>query len=299
MFDFLKGGKANVTVALDRPVGPYYLGETVHATVSIEGQKDLKVQEARATLSYREEYQYRHESTYRDSSGHEHTRDETSWTTDEQVVQRQQLMQEGTIAGNFRQTYDFVATIPTTAPPTCEGGKIVRVKWQLKATLDRRLAGDVEAATDLLVFAAPPGRDVGASQYGYSNEPGEAELAFALPGKEWALGETIEGQLVVRPQKVFDASEVRVELMRVEHVPRDRGNEHREPRAVKLAGKTRLEPGQTQTFPFRIDIPAPAPVTSRTRNSSITWRLCGILARSFRGDTRVEEEIFVYSGRPK
>jgi hypothetical protein len=96
MFDFLKGGKANVTVALDRPVGPYYLGETVHATITIEGQKDLKVQEARATLSYREEYQYKHESSYRDSSGYEHTREETSWTTDEQVVQRQQLMKEGT-----------------------------------------------------------------------------------------------------------------------------------------------------------------------------------------------------------
>jgi sporulation-control protein spo0M len=299
MFDFLKGGKANVTVALDRPVGPYYLGETVHATITIEGQKDLKIQEARATLSYREEYQYRHESSYRDSDGHEHTRDETSWMTDEQVLQRQQLMKEGTIPGNFRQTFDFAATIPATAPPTCEGGQIVRVKWQLKTTLDRRLAGDVEAATDLLVFAAPPGRDVGASQYGHSNEPGEAELSFALPGKERVLGETIEGQLVVRPQKAFDASEVRVELVRVELVPRDRGNEHREPRVAKLAGRTRLEPGQTLTLPFRIDIPAPAPVTSHTRNSSITWRLSGILARSFRGDTRVEEEIFVYSGRPK
>jgi sporulation-control protein spo0M len=299
MFDFLKGGKANVTVALDRPVEPYYLGETVHATITIEGQKDLKIQEARATLSYREEYQYRHESSYRDSDGQEHTHDETSWTTDEQVVQRQQLMKEGTIPGNFRQTFDFAATIPTTTPPTCEGGQIVRVKWQLKATLDRRLAGDIEATTDLLVFAAPPGRDVGANQYGYSNEPGEAELSFALPGKEWVLGEAVEGQLMVRPQKAFDASEVRVELVRVELVPRDRGNEHREPRVAKLAGRTRLEPGQALTFPFRIDIPAPAPVTSRTRNSSITWRLSGVLARSFRGDTRVEEEIFVYSGRPK
>jgi hypothetical protein len=297
MFDFLKGGKANLTVTLDRPVQPYFVGETVQARVTIEGQKDLKIQEARVQLVCREEYQYKHEHRHTDSDGHTHTSEETSWTTDEQVVQRQQLMPEGTIPGSFNQTFEFAAAIPAGSPPTCEGGKIVRVKWMVKATLDRKMAGDTEAAADLLVFSAPSGQVGGAGEYGFSNEPAEAELSLNLPGKEWALGETIEGQLVVRPQKTFDASEVRVELVREEHVPRDRGNKHREARAVKIAGKTRLEPGQALTFPFSIPIPAPAPVSSRTRNSTVRWTLSGVLARSLRGDTHVEEEVIVHSGR--
>ncbi len=65
-----------------------------------------------------------------------------------------------------------------------------------------------------------------------------------------------------------------------------------------MAGKTKFEAGQDMAFPFSVAIPSPRPVSGRTRNSTITWRLRGVLARFMRGDTCVEEEIFVYSGRP-
>ena len=67
---------------------------------------------------------------------------------------------------------------------------------------------------------------------------------------------------------------------------------------VKLAGKTKLQPGQDMAIPFSVAIPSPRPVSGPTRNSTITWRLRGVLARFMRGDTLVEEEIFVHSGRP-
>ncbi len=299
MFDFLKGGKANVTVTLDRPVQPYYVGETVHARINIQGQKDLKIQEARVQLVCHEEYQYKYESRSTDSDGHTETSEETRWATDEQVVQRQQLMPEGTIPANFNQTFDFAAPIPAGSPPTCDGGRIVRVKWMVKVTLDRKMAADTETAADLLVFSTPTGQAGGAGQYGFSSEPADAQLHFVLADKEWTLGQTIHGQLVVQPQKAFDVSEIRVELVREEHVPRDRGNKYRQPGVVKLAGGTHLEPGQAQTYPFDIAIPASVPTTMRTRNSTVTWSLAGILARRLRSDTRVEEEVFVSSGRPQ
>jgi sporulation-control protein spo0M len=298
MFDFLKGGKAKLHVTLDRPMLPYYLGETVHAAVTIEGEKELKIEEARVALVCHEEYEYRYESHHRDSDGHHHTAVHTSWATDEQVIQQQVLMGQGAIPSNFMQTYEFSAAIPASAPPTCDGGRIVRVKWMVKATLDRKLAGDIEDKAELLVFATPPGSMVSPGEFGYSNEPKEATLAMALPCKEWVLGETVQGQFLIRPQKAFEATEVRVELVRVEQVPRDRGNESKEEVKVKLAGKTKFEPGQDLTFPFSVAIPSPRPVSGRTRNSSVTWRLRGVLARFLRGDTLVEEEIFVYSGRP-
>jgi sporulation-control protein spo0M len=299
MFDFLKGGKANVTVTLDRPVQPYLVGETVQARINIQGQKDLKIQEARVQLVCHEEYQYKSESRSTDSDGHVDTSEQTRWATDEQVVQRQQLMPEGTIPANFNQTFEFAAPITAGLPPTLDGGRIVRAKWMVKVTLDRKLAGDTEVTADLLVFSAPTGQAGGAGQYGFSNAPSDAEMVLSLPGKECGLGETIQGELIVRPQKAFDVSEIRVEITREELVPRDRGNKYRESKAVKVAGKTRLEPGQTLTLPFAIQVPTAVPVTMRSRNSSVTWSLSGILARTLRADTRVEEEIFVFSGRPQ
>jgi hypothetical protein len=196
------------------------------------------------------------------------------------------------------QTYEFSAVIPASATPTCDGGRIVRAKWLVKATLDRKMAGDFEDKAELMVFVAPPGKMVDAGEFGFSNEPKEANLALTLPCKEWALGETIQGQFIVRPQKEFEATEVRIELVRLEQVPRDKGNEYREEVKVKLAGKTKFQAGQDMKYPFSVAIPSPRPVTWRTRNSVVTWQVKGVLARFLRGDTHVEEEILVYSGRP-
>ena len=261
-------------------------------------KKKLKIQEGRVALVCQEEYEYRYESRHRDSDGHYHTDVHTSWQTNEQVIQKQVLMGQSTIPSNFVQTYEFSAAIPANALPTCDGGKIVRAKWMVKATLDRKMAGDIEGKAELLVFVTPPGKMVSAGEFGNSNEPNEAGLALALPGNEWTLGETIQGRLLVRPQKEFEATEVRVELVRLERVPRDKGNEHREEIKVKLAGKTKFQSGQDMAYPFSVAIPSPRPVTWRTSNSSITWQVRGVLARFMRGDTWVEEEIFVYSGRP-
>ncbi len=297
MFDFLKGGKATVTVTLDRPTHTYYLGETMQATIEIQGQKDLKVMEARTQLVCREEYQYRYEGSSIGSDGDAETSTEKRWATDEQVIQQQQLLPEGTIPSGFNQTFDFIASIPVDAPATCESAKIVRVKWLLKAALVRRLASDIEATIPIQVLSAPVGSTDGTGEYGFSDEPDEAALSLELPSLEWCLGDTVQGRLLVRPQKVFDVSEVRVELTRKEFVPRDEGNLFRETKAVKLAGRTRLQPGQEMVFPFSIVVPTTAPITVRTRNSSVSWSLVGVLARTLRRDTHAEQDIFIFSGR--
>jgi hypothetical protein len=67
---------------------------------------------------------------------------------------------------------------------------------------------------------------------------------------------------------------------------------------LQVAGKTRLQTGQALAYPFSLRIPDSSPPTSPMRQSSVSWMLKGVLARSLRADTRVEEEIFVYSGRP-
>ncbi len=297
MFDFLKGGKATVTVTVDRPAQPYYVGETVRAQIDIQVQKELNITEARAQLVCREKYQCREESRDLDDDGSAHSSIEKKWVTDEQVVHHQQLLPGGSLPSGFGQTFDCVAPIPADAPPTCEHGKIVNIEWFVKATLARKLAKDIEALVPVQLLSTPTGEADKEGKYGFSNGPDEAALSFALSSLEWCLGDTVGGKFVVQPQEGFDVSEVRLELVRQEYVPQDKGNTFREAKQVKLAGRTRLQPGQELALPFSIAIPEAVPVTMRTRHSSVTWSLVGVLARSLRRDTYIEQEIFVFSGR--
>ena len=298
MFDFLKGGKANLKLELDSPDQTYYLGKTVHATVTVEGEKDLKIQKGRIALVCKEEYEYRHKSTSTDSDGHTTTSTHSSWATDERTVFEQVFLGETTIRAASTQTFQFDIPLPPDAPPTCAEAKIIRVHWWLRANLGRKLAADVEAKTEIRVLTLLAHETGPKHEYGKSNEPGEAEMVFLLPSDKFALGETIAGQLIVRPKKSFDVTEIRLELVAQEYVPRDEGNTQGKETKVKLAGKTKLAPGQDQIYPFSVAIPANSPVTLDAPHSSVTWLLRGVLARFMRGDTRVDGEIEVYSARP-
>ena len=297
MFDFLKGGKANLKLELDSPDQTYHLGETVHFTVTVEGEKDLKIQKGRIALVCKEEYEYRRVSTSTDSDGDTTTSTRSSWATDERTVFEQAFLGETTIRAASAQTFRFDVPLPPDAPPTCADAKIIRVHWWLKANLDRKLALGVEAKTEIRVLTSLAHEAEPKHEYGQSNEPNEAELVFLLPSDRFALGETISGQLIVRPKKSFDVTEIRLELVAQEYVPRDEGNRHEKQIKVKLTGKTKLAPGQDQIYPFSVAIPANSPVTFQTRNSSVAWTLRGVLARFMRGDTRADGKIEVYSAR--
>jgi hypothetical protein len=295
MFNFLKGGKVNLSAVLDRPSGVYFPGETVHASLSLTGDKELKVQEGRVALLYEEKYQYcttRHSS---DSHGHSHTETVYRWQTQEQELARKTFLSETILSEGLAQNFEFDAQIPLSAPPTYPGN-IIQVRWFVKATLDRKLAGDINSEAPLMVLVSPAGTQT-PGQFGQSNEPDEASLSLELPGTEWAAGETIIGKILVSPGKNFDATEVRAELEQTEHVSYDRGNQKVSTISIKLAGKTKFTAGQYMTFPFQLQVPQPCCPSGSSNNWSVTWKLKGILARFMRKDSAVEQEIKVYTGR--
>lgn len=303
MFDIFKGGKTSLKLTLDRPIGqaatqlhPYYLGETVHARLTLATEKEIKIKEGRIALVYHEEYQYKHHHHSTDSHGHSRTSVVTAWGTDEQEANRQVFLGETSLPTGTQQTYEFDLPIPNQAAPSAIA-EIVHIKWLVKATLDRRMAGDIEDTIDLPVYLATQGSTIQPIEFGLSNEPNEADLTFSLPRKEWIMGETIAGQLRVSAKREFDVTEIRVELVRRERVPRDLGNERETIIPVKLSGGAQFKSGQILTLPFNIALPAPAPATFRTPNSRLDWLLRGILARRLRKDTFVEEEIIIFNGR--
>jgi hypothetical protein len=301
MFNFLRAGKTSVKLTLDRPISkdatqfsPYYPGETVHASVTLLSEKEVKIQEGRIALVYQEEYQYKHHHRSTDSHGHSRTTVATDWATDEREVNRQVFLGETSLPAGTQKNYEFDLSIPTNAAPSVQM-EIIHVNWIVKATLDRKMTGDIEDKVYLPVFTRASGTSVQPVEAGVSTEPNEADLVFILPRREWMMGETIAGRLQINPKKEFNVTEVRVELVRRERVPRDLGNEHETSMPVKLSDRTPLMPGQTLTLPFNIAIPSPVPATFSTPNSALDWTLRGILARKLRKDTIVEEQIIIYN----
>jgi len=104
---------------------------------------------------------------------------------------------------------------------------------------------------------------VQSGEYGKSDEPSEAELAFILPGLEAVAGQQLSGQLRVLPRKDF-ACQVRLELARNEYVSYDQGNYSSKVFPLKLAENIKFTAGQQQTIPFQVSIPPDAAPSIKT-----------------------------------
>jgi sporulation-control protein spo0M len=299
MFDFLKGGKVNLTIGIDRPSGIYYPGDTVHIIVSLGNDKELKFQEGRVALLYQEKFQYRTTSHRIDSKGHSHTETVSRWQNNEQEVAKQVFLGETILPEGSTRNFEFDAAIPVSAPATYPGN-IIQVNWLVKATIDRKLSSDINAEAPLFILIPPASpqasTQLAMSHFGLSNEPSEAQLTLELQGIELVSGEIIKGILFVTPQKDFDATELRIELECLENVNYDLGNQNVNAYKVKLAGKTKFTAGESSRFPFQVQVPQPCSPSGSSNNWSVSWNLKGILARFMRKDTSVEQEIKVYTG---
>ncbi len=294
MFDFLKGDQAQFTVQLDRTTEPYFPGDTVHATVTLKGQKEVRVQEGRVGLVYREKYQERVREY--DSEDH-HWETNTNTSTNDQEFSKEIVMQQGVVPGNTEKTWTFDWVIPPDAPATYKG-KIIEGKWLVKATLDRKLAKDINTEQEILVLSR---QNANAMTDGGMPAVADAEsrqVSLSIPKTDWLEGEKIEGKVVINPQSNFDVSEVRVELLRVENVPAHEGNTANNSIVKnKLAGGTKFQQGTPAEFPFSVEIPKNSTPTVRTLHGTAHWIVRGTLSRRLRPDVNGDLPIQVYSSR--
>jgi hypothetical protein len=292
VFDFLKGGKVEVNIELDRPTEFYHPGDAIHASVTLDGQKKMKVRQVKAELVHWERYRYDKTTTDMDDDD----RTSTHSATAETIPVEEVLMEAGEIPAGSVQTYTLDWTIPDNAVPPYQG-EITQSRWLVRVTLDRKLGLDTTAEVEVPLIVSPPGRDIQPGDYGSASHPGEADMRLWLPKLEWVEGETIEGKLLVRPQNDFKVSEVRIELQRKEHVPRDDGKTHTVTEGkAQLAPKTEFRANEVVEYPFSFSIPAQACPTRETPHSSVMWALTGTLNRSLRTDWTVGQQIIVYNG---
>ena len=284
---FLGGGGAEIAIELDRPGGPYYPGEVIHAAITLASEKETKISGFHAGLLAWEL------SISEDSDGQTSRR-----KTVDEMVAGETLIDEMALAAGFRGTYQVDLQIPGDAFPAYASSSI-RSGWLVKATVDRGFKKDVTAEVELPLVVPPPGEHAQPGEVGEASHPDTADMRLWLPSLEWVEGETIEGQLLIRPRKSFDAGEVRVHLQRQEkvHAPRYKSSSTDWIDRVVLAGKTRFQPGQEVDLPFSFPIPVMGCPTRRTESTTVVYTLQAALSRRLRKDYTVGTEIWLYNGR--
>jgi hypothetical protein len=122
----------------------------------------------------------------------------------------------------------------------------------LIATLARRHGRDPKGSAELRVL----------SEASLELDPavvatrGDCELSLELDRDDFGPGEVVDGALVATALRACAAREIRVELVRVEEVPRDEGNavEVTENEAI-LDDAVELTPGTPREWPFRLALP--------------------------------------------
>lgn len=286
VFGLLKGAQVTLGIEVDRPKKPYYPGDVIHATVSIQSASKVKVREVFAGLALWEKYQY----GTTDDEG-----DKTkSWATAEDFAVRETLMGEGEIPAGFSETYHLDFPVPTNATPPYSG-KIVQNRWLLRVTLDRPMKRDISEEVEIpLIVPPPPDAEGERTDVTHLDE---ADIAFVLPKLAWVEGAELAGRLRISPRQDFSVSGVHLELVRQEYVPRDEGNVHAVKEAeVELAGKTKFAASQSVELPFAVTIPRQGCPSRRTGRSIVTWSLQVRLSRRLAKDRKASQDIRVHNG---
>lgn len=284
---FFKGDGAEIRIQLDRPEGPYYPGERIEASFTLQVDKELKVRQFRAGLLAWEQY------TSEDSDGDQQTRT----TRNDYVAQDVFMDNEIIYSGNYR-TYHSSWQIPADAFPPYQS-ETIRAGWLVKATLDLGMKKDINDEYPLPLIVPLDNQIEQPGLFGESSHPDKVDMKFWLLRTGWVEGESLEGKLIVNPKEKLEANEVRLRLGRNEkvHAPRTRISSSAWLSKEQVEGKTRFQPNQVVEFPFSLRLPELQCPSRQTEATTVTYTLEAGLSRRLWKDYTVRTEITIFNGR--
>lgn len=278
-----------------RPEGVFYPGDRVRAEIIITSPDETKFREVRAGLMFLERYQII--DVTRDSDGDRRKTHE--WKQDEHWFGKQVIATEGKFPSNFRQSYQFEWQIPGNAVPFFQGGgqSILAGHWMVKATIDRKLRGDINQEVPLhVVLPAAPRPQPG--EYGENSQGSPVQMKFQLPRLDFIQGETIQGRRLLAPAQDVEPRSIKVELERVEVVVRgyERHTKVVTEQSLALASNTSLRVGSQAAYDFALTVPPKWCPTYRVESGYAVWRVQAKIDRAFKSDFNAYQTINVANG---
>ena len=190
---------------------------------------------------------------------------------------------------------DVKFALPTDALPSLSGTPVQKIQpgitWAVTAFLDVSKARDMRQRQEFVVVRPPALEDPPPQPYASQSKHNQCDLALSLSRSHARSGDRIDGSFRAEMLREVNASEVRVELVRVEKL----GNESQDHivDVVTLEQDETLRSGETREWDFKLDVGHVAVPSLETEKSSVRWLVKGILDRRMRRDLRVEQEINV------
>ncbi|MBI4337815.1 MAG: sporulation protein [Chloroflexi bacterium] len=262
-------------------------GESISFEIGLDLQEpEVRVRQVRVELVGEETY-YVRETT---SGPRGQTRTVVRAKDETFVAQTSAVMDEGLLRPGERTGWQGSLQVPRDATPSSRG-KLVNIRWTLRAVADVPGRRDLVQQQAMAVLA--PGQGNG----GHESEEGfpEGRLALYLSSTAARPGEVLRGKLRLSVLQELRLRAVRVELVRIEQAGvRDEANVVR---STRLMEGTTLRASEEAVLDFALDVPPDAPPTTGSPHSALRWVVRGVLDRSLRLDTRVTQEIRVYSSK--
>jgi hypothetical protein len=138
------GKELTVTITPDRAAGAYAPGDSLQVTIVLAAPDGGKVRAASAGLVL-----WQHTKTTTREGGSVSIQE----STNENWVQKEQLLHEQALPKNFTQSFTFDWTIPAEAQPGSSDGENQR-RLLIKVMVDRPMAKDVQEELEILVTAS-------------------------------------------------------------------------------------------------------------------------------------------------
>ena len=185
--------------------------------------------------------------------------------------------------------------VPPDALPSLSGTTVQKIQpsiaWAVTAFLDVTKARDMRQRQEFTVVRPTALEDPPPSPIVAESRHRQCVLTLSLSRSDARSGDRIDGSLRAEMLEEVSASEVRVELVRVEKF----GNESQDHSVdvVTLERDPTLQSGQTRQWPVQLDVAHVGVPSLTTEKSSVRWLVKGILDRRMRRDLRVEQEISV------
>jgi hypothetical protein len=261
-------------------------------TTRVMGKEELDIEEGRVALVCTNRYVYEYSTT--DSDGDQVYR--TQYATEEVEVAGERILEGKTILPGSYTVHELAFEVPPTAAPSASG-EITNVDWKVRATLPVRNAPDVFKDLPLTVLSTSDSYSSWAESAPTFDSHGLCEVEFRLPGRNFRVGERIEGTLVTTPREDFKARPLSVELVRVEVVSRESGNLSETVEASEVVDESpRYQTGEIREYPFAMDVPEAAGPCLETDQTYVAWRLRAVLKRRMALDPDLQLMLNVYNG---
>jgi hypothetical protein len=293
--------------------GAYRPGDLVDVEVSILPQESFTVGEALLSLVCRETFWYTVESTgatwvgrypghgeeYHQGTPYTAAGRPGRYKTSKELVRLSSPFLVNVRLSKaipYRSRVRF--RLPEGAPPSIIGDT-TRIDWQFYASWDAPEGLDTLGAGCLAVVLPPA--QCKASQDQLLSPDHMADTAYqqcvlslSLPAVRIRTGQDFEGVLTARTQRNLRVSSARVKLeCREQAGAKESTTTHS---MVVLRRQALLRAGSVYQWPFRLRAPDRILPSITLDETSVTWRVKGVLHRSLRADLEVQHRIEVHCG---